>query len=230
MIDKINMKKIDKLINFGNPEKDKKFIIEVRDNCMNYPYKFMIIQLSIMIVLAIVVVAYFITFGRISISNFDKLSISFIRLGLLIVAIWLIISVFKYYFLQKYLNIVLKESYENNRFYKKNNKTISNSASIIIQILPMIVAIFIIFISFSYSNTIDVSSKAISTYYRAYMRDLDIDKENINKDELLRQMRIEVPLWDDSNLLFAIDYDGNIVTGANEDLSDFMIKYKDKYF
>ena len=33
IIDKINMKKIDKLINFGNPEKDKKFIIEVRDNC-----------------------------------------------------------------------------------------------------------------------------------------------------------------------------------------------------
>ena len=52
----------------------------------------------------------------------------------------------------------------------------------------------------------------------------------LNKDELLRQMRIGVPLWDESNVLFAIDYNGNIVTGANEDLSDFMIKYKDKYF
>ena len=230
ILDKILMKKIDKFINFGNPEKDKKFIIDVRDNCMNYPYKFMIIQLLIIIALTVIAVAYFITFGRLNISNFDKLSISFIRLGLLIIAILLIISVFKYYFLQKYLNIVLKESYENNRFYKKNTRTISNSASVVIQILPMIVAIFIIFIGFSYSNTIDVSSKAISTYYRAYMRELNIDKESINKDELLRQMRIEVPLWDDSNVLFAIDYDGNIVTGTNEDISDFMIKYKDKYF
>lgn len=230
IIDKLSMKEIDDFINKGNPEKDKKFVINVRDECMNYPYKFMIIQLFVMIIILILTTGFLLFFGKMKIANFDKLSISFIRIAFLAVAIWLIISVFKYYFLQNYLNIVLKESYVNNRFYKKNNKIVSNSISVIMQILPLVIAIFIIFIGFSYSNTINVSSKAISTYYRAYLSDLEYDKTNVDVNELLRQMRINVPLWEDGNLRFVIDNNGNVTTDGHEDLSDFMLKYMNKYF
>ena len=232
IIDKILMKRINKFINFGNPERDKKFIIDVRDDCMNYPYKFMVIHILFIVVLSALLVGFFILFGRLSIKNFDKMYISLIRLGLILISVLLILIICKYYFFQKYLNTVLKESYENYRFYKKNNLTISNSLSIVMQILLMSISIFIIFINFSYSNTVDVYSKSISTYYRAYMEEIEYDKENINIDEILSNMRLNIPLWDTNNTLFLIDGEGKIHTldSKNDNLSDFMMKYKDKYF
>ncbi len=230
IIDKIFMKRIDKWINYGNPQRDKKFIVDIRDDCMIYPYKFMIIQFAIICSVVLISIVYFITFGKSSIQGFSKISNFLVRLSLLIIAAWLILSVFKYYFLQKYLNIILKESYENNHFYKKNKVTVSNSISLLIQIVPTIIAIFIIFINFSYSNTVNVYSKSISTYYKAYMNDLEFNKEDLQLYNMLRTMKLNVPLWESDNVLFVIDYDGNVMTSSNEDLTDFMLNYKDKYF
>ena len=147
-IDKILMKRIDKFVTLEEPEKDKKFIINVREDCMNYPYRFMVVQLLFIIVLSVLAVGFFLAFGRLYIQDFDKRIISIIRLGLLIIAALLLICVAKYYFLKQYLNTVLKESYENNHFYKKNDITISNSTSVVLQLLLMMVAIFIIFVDF----------------------------------------------------------------------------------
>lgn len=227
-------RKVNKLIERDEERTNdyRKFVIEVREKCMNMPYKFMVIQLVIAGLLIAIVAVYFGVFGKLFIANFEKLKISIVRIIMILTATWLLLTVFEYFFLQKYSNTIIKESYVNNSYYKKTQNSTSNMISILVQIIPILITIFLILICFSYSNTIDVSSKTIATYYEIYFDnlDIDVDKDEIVKANLMQLLKEEVPLWEDDNVFFIIDYNGDVLTSTGEEISEFMLKYKDEYF
>lgn len=210
---------------------DKKLLKTIRNECMGVSYKF-IIQ-NVIAILVVDFLLFFFIYGiaRFFIVNFEKIKIFYLRIGMLISAMWLITNVFSYNFVQKYANDVLYATYSNNKFYYKNAITVSNTFNITMQIIPILLTVLILFINFSYTNTINTYSKNISAYYDVYMSEIQYDKEtDINSTELLENLQKNLPLWDENNIVFVIDYDGNVVSRMSKEITPFMQEYMKKYF
>lgn len=226
-------KNINKLIKTKeeNTNEYKKLVVTTREDCMEIPYKFMMIQFSVLAIFLTFVIVYVFGIGKFLISNFDKLMISIIRIVMIASASWLMLSVFEYFFLQNYSNRIIKETYENNSYYKKPSKNTSNMVSVLIQIIPLLITIFVISICFSYTNTVNVTSKAISTYYKVYFDDIKFkDLEFEDSYSIIQYLKEKVSLMHPEDVFFVIDYKDNVTTSNGEEFSDFMLKYKDDYF
>ena len=207
----------------------KKLVVKAREDCMNMSYKFMMIQFIFLLIVLILSAVFMLGFGKFVMANFNKLEISLIRIIMIFAAFWLMLSVFEYFFLQNYANTVIKESYNNNLYYIKPNKSISNMSSVLIQIIPILITIFVILICFSYSNTVDVTSKAISTYYKVYFDNIEFDEDDMSSHTIMNSLKNNVQLMNNEDVLFVINED-KVVTSTGEEISKFMMTYKDEYF
>lgn len=230
LIQQILMRRINKFINGKYKKDDKKFIAELRRECMKAPYKFISFQIILSVALFVISLILLFFVIRMFVPEFDKMNISIVRVELLIIAGWLLLTIFEYNLMQSYANNVLFSSYDNNHFYVRNDKTISNSKSILWQIIPIIITIFIIFANFAYTNTVDAYSKAIASYYSINMSVLKYDQDEINANDVLLDAIDKVPTWAKDNLYFVIDFDGNVIEQRKGIVSDFMKKYMDKFY
>ncbi|MBR2290172.1 MAG: HAMP domain-containing histidine kinase [Clostridia bacterium] len=209
----------------------KRLVIKAREECMNAPYKFMMKQFIILAVFILLAIIFFIGLGKFIVPNFDRMKVALMRSVMIIVAFWLLLSVFEYFFLQNYVNKVIKESYNNNLYYKRPDKNTSNMASVLIQIIPILITIFVITICFSYSNTVDVTSKAISSYYEVYFNNIKFGKDELKDGfSMVQALKDNVTLMNKGDVLFVIDADGKVRTSTSENISKFMLTYKDEYF
>ena len=229
MIQNSLMKKINRFINGNYKKEDKRFIAELRRECMKAPYKFISFQIILCLVLFVVSIVLNLFVFRLFIADFNKLSISIVRVELIISAAWLLLTVFEYNLMQSYANNILFISYKNNKFFMKNDKTVSNSNWILIQIIPIILTIFIIFANFSYTNTVDSYSKAVSSYYDIYMNSLNYEDE-LQPQKVLDDAIKNIPTWASDNSYFVIDWDGNVIEQKKGTVTDFMKKYMDKFY
>ena len=231
LFQKILMKKINRFIDGKYKKDDKKFIAELRRECMKAPYRFISIQIALSVVLFVVSLIMLFFVVRMFIPNFDKMNVSIVRVELLVTAGWLLLTVFEYILMQSYANNILFASYEDNRFYVRNDRTISNSNSILLQIIPIIITIFIIFANFSYTNTIEAYSKAISSYYSINMGVLNYDEvEELVPSQVLGDVIENVAVWEKDNSYFVVDWDGNLIEQKKGAVSDFMLKYMGKFY
>lgn len=230
LFQKILMKRINRFIDGKYKRDDKKFIAELRRECMKAPYRFISVQIVLSVALFIVSLILLFFVIRMFVPNFDKMNISIVRVDILIFAGWLLLTIFEYNLMQSYANSILFSSYENNHFYVRNDKTVSNSYSILLQIIPIIITIFIIFANFAYTNTVASYSKAIASYYSINMSVLEYDAEEINPNDVLLDAIEKVPVWEKDNSYFVIDYDGNIVEQKMGSVTDFMKKYMEKFY
>jgi len=186
------------------------------------------IILAVFIVLAII---FFMGIGKLVIPNFVKMRVALIRIAMIISAFWLLLSVFEYFFLQNYVNTVIKESYTGNLYYKRPDKNASQMIAVLIQIIPILVTIFVISICFSYSNTVDVTSKASSSYYQVYFDNIEFNKDDLKDSfSIMKTLKENVTLMNKDDTLFVIDSDNKVTTATNEEISKFMLTYKDEYF
>ena len=209
----------------------KRLVIKAREECMNISYRFMLIQFVILALFVTGSIVFLVGFGKLVVPNFDKLLISIIRIVLIVIAFWLLLSVFEYFFLKNYTNIVIKETYNNNLYYRRPDKNTSTMASVLVQIIPILITIFIILICFSYSNTVDVTSKAISSYYEVYFDNIKFSKEDLKDSfSVMQALKSNVSLMNDGDVLFVIDSNNKITTSTGEQISKFMQTYKEEYF
>ena len=224
-------KNINTLINTPEEQTNefRKLVITAREDCMNISYKFMIVQFIFLIAFIFAAVWIALVFGRFLIPNFNKLLVSVMRLVMILSAFWLLLSVFEDFAIQNYADTFIRETYHNNLYYKRPDKNTSSMVIALIQIIPLLISIFVISICFSYSNTVEITSRAIATYYEAYLDNFVLE-DGITTDSLLQALTETVPLMNPGDVIFIIDENDNIITSNDERISDFMLYYKEKYF
>ncbi len=216
---------------FHREEIDYNIILRVRNDCLNVPYRFLEIQWGIMAFLAFSIITFCIIFGKSFITNFDKISFALVRFGTIILAFWLVLSIAILEIIQNYMQKVLRLTYKQTNKFEKIGHRIENTRSLLLQLLPLIFSLLILFAVLAYAKTIQVKANYLSNYYKLYMDLIDFKEENkITKDSLLNKLNT-IPLLQNGDTAFAIDPENNSYTSNyNSSISDFTIKYRDYFF
>lgn len=216
---------------FHREEIDYNIILRVRNDCLNVPYRFLEIQWGIMAFFAFSVITFCIIFGKSFITNFDKISFALVRFGTIILAFWLVISIAILEIIQNYMQKVLRLTYKQTNKFEKIGHRIENTRSLLLQLLPLIFSLLILFAVLAYAKTIQVKANYLSNYYKLYMNLIDFKEENkITKDSLLNKLNT-IPLLQNGDTAFVIDPENNSYTANyNSSISDFTIKYRDYFF
>lgn len=232
----ITLKALSKNINiyleqyFHRKEIDYDIILKVRNDCLNVPYKFLAIQWGITIFIGFFAVMFCMVFGKSFIGNFDKILFSLLRFGTIILAFWLLLTVAILVITQNYMQKVLKFTYRQTKKFEKIGFRIDNTNSLMLQLLPLIFSLLILFAVLAYVKTIQVKSESLENYYKLYMDSINFKEGEINKDTLLGKLNT-IPILQNTDAGFVIDpNDNSYTTNYNTSISDFTLKYRNYFF
>lgn len=232
----ITLKALSKNINiyleqyFHRKEIDYDIILKVRNDCLNVPYKFLAIQWGIAIFIGFFAVMSCMVFGKSFIENFDKILFSLVRFGTIILAFWLLLTVAILVITQNYMQKVLKFTYRQTKKFEKIGFRIDNTNSLMLQLLPLIFSLLILFAVLAYVKTIQVKSESLANYYKLYMDSINFKDGEINKDTLLGKLNT-IPILQNADTGFVIDpNDNSYTTNYNNSISKFTLKYRDYFF
>lgn len=232
----ITLKALSKNINiyleqyFHRKEIDYDIILKVRNDCLNVPYKFLAIQWGIAIFIGFFTVMFCMVFGKSFIGNFDKILFSLLRFGTIILAFWLLLTVAILVITQNYMQKVLKFTYRQTKKFEKIGFRIDNTNSLMLQLLPLIFSLLILFAVLAYVKTIQVKSESLANYYKLYMDSINFKDGEINKDTLLGKLNT-IPILQNTDAGFVIDpNDNSYTTNYNTSISDFTLKYRNYFF
>ena len=229
---KLLSKNINKYIEeyFHRKEIDYKIIFRVRNDCLDIPYKFLIIQWGLAVLIGFFAITFLAVFGKSTIENFDKMVFSLIRIGTIILAFWLLLTVAILVITQNYMQKILKLTYIQTKKFEKIGHRMENSKTLMLQLLPLIFSLLILFAVLAYAKTIQVKSESLANYYKLYMNNIDFKEGEITKDSLLAKLNT-IPILQTGDSGFVIDPDNNTYTTSfNTTISDFTIKYRDYFF
>lgn len=232
----VTLKALSKNINiyleqyFHRKEIDYDIILKVRNDCLNVPYKFLAIQWGIAIFIGFFAVMFCMVFGKSFIENFDKILFSLVRFGTIILAFWLLLTVAILVITQNYMQKVLKFTYRQTKKFEKIGFRMDNTNSLMLQLLPLIFSLLILFAVLAYVKTIQVKSESLANYYKLYMDSINFKDGEINKDTLLGKLNT-IPILQNADTGFVIDPDDNsYTTNYNSSISKFTLKYRDYFF
>lgn len=229
---KLLSKNINKYIEeyFHRKEIDYKIILRVRNDCLDIPYKFLITQWGLAVLIGFFAITFLAVFGKSTIENFDKMVFSLIRIGTIILAFWLLLTVAILVITQNYMQKILKLTYIQTKKFEKIGHRMENSKTLMLQLLPLIFSLLILFAVLAYAKTIQVKSESLANYYKLYMNNIDFKEGEITKDSLLAKLNT-IPILQTGDSGFVIDPDNNTYTTSfNTTISDFTIKYRDYFF
>lgn len=229
---KLLSKNINKYIEeyFHRKEIDYKIIFRVRNDCLDIPYKFLITQWGLAVLIGFFAITFLAVFGKSTIENFDKMVFSLIRIGTIILAFWLLLTVAILVITQNYMQKILKLTYIQTKKFEKIGHRMENSKTLMLQLLPLIFSLLILFAVLAYAKTIQVKSESLANYYKLYMNNIDFKEGEITKDSLLAKLNT-IPILQTGDSGFVIDPDNNTYTTSfNTTISDFTIKYRDYFF
>lgn len=169
-------------------------------------------------------------FGKSFIGNFDKILFSLLRFGTIILAFWLLLTVAILVITQNYMQKVLKFTYRQTKKFEKIGFRIDNTNSLMLQLLPLIFSLLILFAVLAYVKTIQVKSESLANYYKLYMDSINFKEGEINKDTLLGKLNT-IPILQNTDAGFVIDpNDNSYTTNYNTSISDFTLKYRNYFF
>ena len=215
---------------FHRKEIDYNIILKVRNDCLNVPYKFLAIQWGVAIVIGFLTIMFCIVFGKSFIGNFDRILFSLIRFGTIILAFWLLLTVAILVITQNYMQKILKFTYRQTKKFEKIGYRIDNTNSLMLQLLPLVFSLLILFAVLAYVKTIQVKSESLENYYKLYMDSINFKEGEINKDTLLGKLNT-IPILQNTDAGFVIDpNDNSYTTNYNTLISDFTLKYRNYFF
>jgi signal transduction histidine kinase len=211
-------------------EIDYETVKKVRNDCLNIPYKFLIIQWAITFALGFFIATFLMIFGKSFIENFDKILFAIIRFTTIIIAAWLLLTVAILILSQQYFLNILKSTYTQTKEFEKIGHRVDNTRNLLIQVLPMILSLLILFAVTAYVKTIQVKSESLANYYKLYMDEIDFKDGEITKDTLLAKLNT-IPIIQNGDAGFVIDPNNNsYTTSYDTNISDFTIAYRDYFF
>ena len=193
-------------------------IKQVRKDCINIPYKFFAFQIILFLSVGLL-------FNFIMLANL----LSIIRFTLMIASIAALLSIMLLIVTQRYLRQILLTTYNVCPTYEKHTGyRITNSKNIIIQITPIFLVILIVLSLIGYSKAVTQEGYASANYYRAYIDNKDIHKNQINVDNL-KEILNTIPLKNNWDYYFIITPDDKEIYTSKEDgeVSSFALDYRD---
>ena len=193
-------------------------IKRVRTDCINIPYKFFAFQIILFLGVGLI-------FNFIMLANL----LSIIRFTLMILSIAALLSILMLIVTQRYLTQILLTTYKVCPTYEKHTGyRITNSKNIIIQITPVFLVILIVLSLIGYSKAITQEGYASANYYRAYIANKDIQKNDVNMENL-KKILDTIPLKNDWDYYFIITPNDEQIYTSKQDgeVSTFALSYRD---
>ena len=193
-------------------------IKRVRTDCINIPYKFFAFQIILFLGVGLI-------FNFIMLANL----LSIIRFTLMILSIAALLSILMLIVTQRYLTQILLTTYKVCPTYEKHTGyRITNSKNIIIQITPVFLVILIVLSLIGYSKAITQEGYASANYYRAYIANKDIQKNDVNMENI-KKILDTIPLKNDWDYYFIITPNDEQIYTSKQDgeVSTFALSYRD---
>lgn len=216
------MRKINQYLKkyYNYKEFTDKEILKIREMCQNIPYKVLIVQMSLFIVIGII-------FNLIMLVRFFAI----LKFTLAIIAITAIVSLFTFIATKEYLNVVLLSTYDITSMYKKNiGYRISNTKSLILQTMPFIAVILILLSLIGYAKASKQLGLASGNYYKVYLEKLDINENEVSTEYLVEKLN-EIPLNNAEDMYFIIKNDITVYNSDEEKaINQFVIEYKNFFY
>lgn len=219
---KLVMRNINKYIKkyINNENIEYNYILKIRKECQNIPYKLLIIEWSLFVGIGIVF-------------NFIMLvqAIAIIKFTLMIIALVSLIVLCSFIATKKYLDRILYTTYIINKEYNKHNgMRINTHFSLLIQSFPLVFSMLVIPLLLGYSSTVQQKGLGIASYYKAYLNEKNYS--NIRNMDDLKEILDNIPLYANDNYYFIIEpNDTNIYTSnPSGEISSFVLDYRDFFF
>lgn len=216
------MRKINQYLKkyYNYKEFTDKEILKIREMCQNIPYKVLIVQMSLFIVIGII-------FNLIMLVRFFAI----LKFTLAIIAITAIVSLFTFIATKEFLNVVLLSTYDITNTYKKNiGYRISNTKSLILQTMPFIAVTLILLSLIGYAKATEQLGLASGNYYKVYLEKLNINENEVSTEYLIEKLD-EVPLNNEEDMYFIIMNDVAVYNSNEEKaINQFVIEYKNFFY
>ena len=212
-------------------ENEKKFdayILKIRDDCIDVPYKFFIVEglITFLILLIIGSAAMFI--GGV----FDDIDgYTIINTLSMILGVWFIINVSVMIAMQVYNLRILKSTYRpDEEEFPRIGKKVSGSTQILMQLLPVVFSLLVLFATLSYVRANQVKASSLYNYYKQAVSTIDFKTGGVDKDKLLAKLNV-VPIIQNGDSAFVIAPDNeSYTTTYGQKISDYVLKYRDYFF
>lgn len=195
-------------------------IIQVRKDCISIPYKYYIVQLSLILALCVIFTLIFITDW-----------ISLFKFVIMLFAITSLIAIIQFIYLQTSLGKIILLTYDVDSNYEKDlGYRIKFSNNLIIQIIPFLAVSIIIISLLGYAKTTEEKGNSSADYYKAYIDLSPVSSTNV-EIENLKQILNNIPLKNESDFYFVIppDREDIYVSTPNRELSHFFLAYMDTF-
>lgn len=206
---------------FNNDSISYNEIKQVRKDCINIPYKVVLVQMILIITIGILF-------------NFIMLAseLAILKFTLVIIAVASLISIILLIGTQRFLYNVIITTYNiTNKFEKNIGYRISNSHNLLFQMVPFITFILIVISLIGYSKAVQQEGFATGNYYKAYIESKNIDKEKVNMESLKNELST-IPLLKDDHYYFIISPNDKEIYTSNPNgrISDFVIQYRNYFY
>ena len=206
---------------FNNDSISYNEIKQVRKDCINIPYKVVLVQMILIITIGILF-------------NFIMLAseLAILKFTLVIIAVASLISIILLIGTQQFLYNVIITTYNiSNKFEKNIGYRIPNSHNLLFQMVPFITFILIVISLIGYSKAVQQEGFATGNYYKAYIESKNIDKEQVNM-ESLKNVLSTIPLLKNDHYYFIISPNDKDIYTSNPNgiISDFVIQYKNYFY
>ena len=206
---------------FNNDSISYNEIKQVRKDCINIPYKVVLVQMILIITIGILF-------------NFIMLAseLAILKFTLVIIAVASLISIILLIGTQQFLYNVIITTYNiSNKFEKNIGYRIPNSHNLLFQMVPFITFILIVISLIGYSKAVQQEGFATGNYYKAYIESKNIDKEQVNM-ESLKNVLSTIPLLKNDHYYFIISPNDKDIYTSNPNgiISGFVIQYKNYFY
>lgn len=194
-------------------------IQQIRKDCINIPYIFYTCEIIISLIIGIFLPV-----------ALQLSTIIIIKYALLLLALFTLISLLQFMFLQTNLKKIISLTYDINPKFQRNvGIRLQFSTSLIIQIIPFLLAATIIISLVGYSKAIKEKENGIIDYYTLYMNNCNFDTITLSA---LKSELDKVPLYNYSDyyLIISPDRSNTYVSKSNVEVTNFFLKYLEYFF
>ncbi len=212
-----------------NEKKYDEYILKIRSSCINVPYVYFFVEAVISFFAVMVVGTIMILFGNGIFNGADTYTI--VSTVSYIVAIWLLINVAVMICMQSYNLKVLRSTYRpDEEEFPRIGKRISSSNAIIIQLLPVVFGLLIIFSELAYVRGVQLKRDTLYAYYKMSLSNIDYKEVGVNQESLLGRLNLVKTLQNGDVAFVITPDDESYTTGIGVKIDPFVLKYRDYFF
>jgi signal transduction histidine kinase len=211
-----------------NARQYDQYILKIRSDCLEAPHRFYFILGIFSLCAVIIALCVGFIVGRDLLNDLDAYTI--LSVIFTVISIWFILNIACITTMIQFNTKILNSTYRPDETeFPRVGKHISMSTITMIQLIPLVLSLVVIFSDFIYVNTVKVKSKALTSYYKLYVDNLDLSDVVFTKEDLLEELDL-APYLQINDSAFVIDPNNEFLLSTNDVIDNFALKYKDYFF